>query len=89
VKPARNPNRPTVPEIRPYVAAIYARPGGGAGCCLHVVLDDHNVSDVFVRGCLESAQSRGHLGCALLAVLLLRMTRTQRLKLGHSNFRTT
>lgn len=89
MRPVRDPSRLTVPEVRPFVAAIYARPGGGAGCCLHIVLDDCNVRDVFVRACLESAQSRSCFGCALVAALMLRMTKTQRLKLGHGNFRTT
>jgi hypothetical protein len=74
-------NKPTVPEALPLVRELYAQPGGGAGCCLHVVLDDGNVHDDNVRFCINEAVDLGHPRCEELARLLLRMSRTQRLKL--------
>lgn len=71
----------TVPEVAPLVRALYARPGGEAGCCLHVVLDDGNVKDDQVRFCLDEAGRKGHPDCAELASKLLEMSKTQRLKL--------
>lgn len=74
--------KPTVPEVAPLVRALYARWGGGAGCCLHVVLDDGNVEDSFVDHCIESARELGHGDCLLLGYLLRDMSKTQRIKLG-------
>jgi hypothetical protein len=73
--------KPTVPEVAPAVRALYAR--SGAGCCLHIVLDDGNVEDSSVDFCVRYAQEQGHLACEKLARTLRMMSRTQRLKLGH------
>lgn len=73
--------KPTVPEVRPLVEALYNTPEGGAGCCLHTVLDDDNVADSHVQFCLDYAIERGHTKCIELARLLLRMSKTQRSKL--------
>lgn len=75
-------DKPTVPEVAPLVRALYASPGGGVGCCLHIVLDDGNVDDKSVDFCLRTALMRGHPECERLALLLRRMSKTQRLKLG-------
>lgn len=37
-----NPGRPKVPDLVPLIVAVYDGPSGGAGCCLHVVIDDGN-----------------------------------------------
>lgn len=34
-----------------------------AGCCLHIVLDDHNLEDGHVDFCIRYASSREHEGC--------------------------
>lgn len=75
-------DRPTVPEVLPMVREIYAMPGGGAGHCLHVVLDDNNVGDDSVRYALEEAVRAQCSRCVQVATLLLQMTKTQRLKLA-------
>ena len=74
--------KPTVPEVLPLVNALYAR--HSAGCCLHIVLDDGNVSTGSVEWCVGDATERGHEDCVRLAKLLLQMSRTQRLKLANS-----
>lgn len=51
--------------------AIYETPGGGAGCCLHIVLDDGNFEREHVEWCLENAK---HGICAEVATLLLYLT---------------
>jgi hypothetical protein len=76
--------KPTVPEVLPLVRELYAQPGGGAGCCLHIVLDDGNVHDDNVGFCIERADEVGHERCLKLARTLLLMSRTQRLKLYRS-----
>jgi hypothetical protein len=65
-------------EMQPLVKAIYAR--HGAGCCWHVVLDDGNVGDDSVRFCIQEAQRNNCDCCKLLIPLMLRASRTQRLK---------
>jgi len=72
--------RPTVPDVIPYLRSIYAR--HSAGCCLHILLDDGNVRQADAEFCLAQARDRGHADCLAAAELLVRMTRTQRLKAG-------
>lgn len=77
----RDPRKPTVPEVLPYVRALYAREGGGAGCCLHILLDDGNVRQGDADFCYGVAVGREHQDCAELAKLLQRMSPTQRMRL--------
>jgi hypothetical protein len=74
--------KPTVPEVLPLARAVYAKPLGGAGCCLHIVLDEGNVDDRSVDFCLDYARRKGHDDCARLAEILRSMSKTQRLKIG-------
>ncbi len=73
--------KPTVPEVLPLVQAYYATPGNEVGGALHLVLSDGNVNDSHVQFCLNAARERGDEKGIELAELLLRMSRTQRLKL--------
>lgn len=72
----------TVPEVRPLVRELYMR--HATGCCLHIVLDDNNIEDGFVQYCLDYAVERKHEDCLRLAIILLSMSKTQRLKLARS-----
>lgn len=72
----------TVRAVLPLVRALYASPEGGAGCCLHIVVDDYNVEDSHVAFCEEYARRQGHDACERLAVLLRAMTRGQRSKVA-------
>lgn len=72
----------TVRAVLPLVRALYASPEGGAGCCLHIVLDDCNVEDSHVAFCEAYARKQGHDACERLAVLLRAMTRGQRWKVA-------
>ncbi len=78
--------KPTVDKVAPLVTALYRRPDGCAGCCLHVVLDDGNVSDRMMEGIARTARELGHKDCEQLALLLEQMSPTQRLKLRHYRF---
>lgn len=78
--------RPTVPDVLPLVKAIYSRPDGVVGCCLHIVLDDENISDADVTLCLEKAKQCGHEDCSQVATLLLQMSKTQRKKLACNHY---
>lgn len=78
------PTKPTVPEIVPLAKAIYARPGGVVGCCLHIVLDDGNYEDGSVQYCLDQAIGFDHKDCVELARKLLLMSKTQRRKVANS-----
>ena len=77
--------KPTVPEVLPLARAIYLRDGGGAGCCLHVVLDDNNVGAKHVEGIEAAARERGHEDCAELAALLARMSTSQRRRISEAD----
>lgn len=74
-------NRPTIPEVLPAVRALYARPGGSVGCCLHLILDEPNSRDGDVEYCIQYARERGHADCEALGRTLLLMSRTQRSKI--------
>lgn len=76
--------KPTVPEVLPFVRALYRR--SAVGCCWHVVLDDRNVEDFFVdvtaRDVLSGANGCAAEECRELARVLPRMSCTQRRKLA-------
>ncbi len=82
-------DKPTVPEVLPIARAYYAKPGNGAGGSLHIVLDDYNVDDDSVSFCMDHAADKGDDDGVALAGLLLRMSRTQRLKIGRSVYDPT
>jgi hypothetical protein len=73
-------DRPTVAEVTPLAQMIYDR--HSSGCCLHVMLDDGNVSDGNAKFCVELATERGHQECLAVALLLRTMTRSQRGRVG-------
>src|SRR5262245_5243698 len=73
--------KPTIPEVIERFSAYHEKPRNGAWGGLHVVLEDHNVHDDNVRFCLEMAEKEGDTETAELAALLLRMSKTQRLKI--------
>lgn len=54
-----------------------------AGCCWHVVLDDVNVEDSFVQYCARDAS---HVECLEIGPLILKMSLTQRRKLGKGGY---
>lgn len=70
----------TVPEVLPLAKHIYRRTF--VGCCLHIVLDDLNVRDSHVVFCVDQARREGHGDCETLALLLLRMTKSQRKRIA-------
>lgn len=78
-----DPTRPSVRDVAPYVDAIYDSPDGGAGCCLHIAIDDGNLDDLSIQFCVNFALERGHPVCEKAARLLLRMSGTQRRKARH------
>jgi hypothetical protein len=63
---------------RETIRAIYDSPGGGAGCCLHIIVDDGNTTDSSVEVCLAEAKKQQHPMCDMVAVFLGTLTRAQR-----------
>lgn len=57
----------------------------GAGCCMHIVLDDGNVEDEHVRYCLGYAIEMGCAGCKRLAQLMLEVTPRERARVLGGN----
>lgn len=76
--PDKPATRPTVPEVVPLIRAVYKRPDGGAGCCLHVEIDDGNIGDVFMPGMLAAARAAGHPECIAAAEAFAQLTTSQR-----------
>jgi hypothetical protein len=74
--------KPTVPEVLPMMRAYAATEGNEVGGSLHIVLDDGNVDDSSVKWCIEYAKEREDAAGVELGEMLLRMSRTQRLKLA-------
>lgn len=74
--------KPTIPEVIDRFRAYARDRGRGAWGSLHVVLDDQNIADVFVLGCIRDAEACGDTEGAELARILLRMSKTQRSRIG-------
>lgn len=74
--------KPTIPDVLPLAQSYYAKPGNSVGGSLHVVLEDDNVEDSHVELCRMIALEAGDEDGVRLADLLLRMSKTQRLKLA-------
>ena len=79
--------KPTINHVLPLVRAYYAKAGNGVGGSLHIVLEDGNVTDDNVRYCLNWAREHGDTDGVRLAELLLRMSKTQRLRLFRADKR--
>lgn len=75
-------SKPTIPEVIDRFRAYQRQ--WPAWHSLHVVLDDGNYADVFVEGCIETAERWGDHEGAELARILLRMSRTQRRKIART-----
>lgn len=69
----------TTLEVERLVDLLYAK--SAVGCCLHIVLDDGNVNDSHVEFCIKYALEQKHNDCYALALILLTMSTTQRIKL--------
>ena len=74
--------KPTIPEVEPLVRDFARTPGNEVGGHLHIVLDDGNVHDDHVRFCIDAAVDAGDELAAEVGRVLLRMSKTQRLKLA-------
>ena len=77
-----DPARPRSRDVAPLIAAVYAREGGGAGCCLHVIVDDGNLADGFVNEgfVCEHVADRAHPECMAALAALQALSTTQRRK---------
>lgn len=73
----------TVPEVNNLIDYIYEK--SFTGCCLHITLDDYNIEDSSIRFCLKTAKEVNHLDCYAIGLVLLTMSKTQRLKLARNH----
>lgn len=73
--------KPTTLDAIPLTKTIYER--SAVGCCLHILLDDQNIDDSHVIFCLEEALKNNHEDCIRLSIMLLKMSKTQRLKVAN------
>jgi hypothetical protein len=77
-------DRPQVPEALVLAKRYYLKPENLAGGSLHIVLDEGNVHTADVMYCLEKCYEKKDFDGLAIACLLLKMTKTQRLKVGRS-----
>jgi len=77
-------DKPTIPDVLPLAERYYSLPGNSCGGNLHICLDDYNVGDSSVEFCLDQAEEVNDEQGIELAQLLLKMSKTQRLKLAKS-----
>lgn len=78
-----DPGKPAIPEVIERFRAYHRKPENGAWGSLHIALEDSNVEDSSVQFCVGYAEERGDTEGAELAKILLKMSRTQRLKIGY------
>lgn len=70
----------TVPEVIERFKTYHAQ--NGAWGSLHVVLDDGNIHDHFVEGCIEYAKKQNDTEGLELGKILLKMSKSQRHKIA-------
>lgn len=70
--------RPEAPAVAKLIAAYCAKPGNEAGGNCHVVLDDRNIEDDFVRSALGRCEEAGDEDGAAIMRLFAQMKRTGR-----------
>ena len=80
MKPKRDPNRPTVPEVVPLIKKLYER--GTLGCCYYTILENPNYSQAIAEECLRDAIRLGHKDCIEAGEKIIQLTPTQRKSLG-------
>lgn len=73
--------KPTIPQVVERFAKYYQKPGNGAWGSLHNVLDDGNVKNIDVEWAIVRAWDGNDEEGAMLARILLSMSKTQRLRL--------
>jgi hypothetical protein len=66
-------------SIHKAISAIFER--NGAGCCLHIAIDDGNVRYTDLECCLQTARKVWHADCGMIAQDLMRRTKADRLKI--------
>lgn len=73
--------KPSIPDVLPKFINYYDKPENGAWGNLHIVLDDGNIDDHFVISCREWAQECDDIDGVELANILLKMSKSQRIRL--------
>ena len=71
---------PTARKMSEWIRWFLTLPGNGSGGSLHIVLEDLNVKKSHVQFCHGWAAGQGDVEAMRLALLLLRQSKTQRLK---------
>jgi hypothetical protein len=72
----------TVPEVIERFASYHEE--YAAWGSLHIVLDDFNLADHHVQFCIDYAEEKGDIEGAELARILLKMSPSQRKKIGRT-----
>ena len=73
-------DKPTIPEVLDRFKRYHEE--NLTWGSLHIVLDEHNIEDDCIQYCIDRASSESDTEGEELGRILLRMSKTQRLKLG-------
>lgn len=71
-----------VPDVLDRFKVYHAKESNLAWGSLHIVLDDHNVKDHHVEHCIQYAEEQGDTEGAELGRILLKLSKSQRLKIA-------
>lgn len=73
----------TITVVLPIINAYVAKKGNGVGGNLYIVLSNKNILDEHIEFCLNQAEEKNDADGVNLARVLLKLSKTQRLKLCH------
>ena len=71
---------PKLEKVSRKTDKLLGNPKKGAGCCLHIVIEDCNIEDHHVELCLKQAKKagKGHKSCRKLARRYKALTKAER-----------
>ena len=75
-----------IPDIAPLITLFSQDPENIVGGNLHIYLSDGNVEDSYIKFCLEECVKNGDLLGEAICLLSLKMSITQRKKIGRGLF---
>jgi hypothetical protein len=80
-----NNQKVTIVEVRHLITDFKKKAGNAAGGNLHIILEDQNTSDSDITFCINEAKDKNDVDAVKIAELMLKMSKTQRLKASYFN----
>lgn len=76
--------KPTIPDVKPLLVAYLTKPENGVGGSLHIYIEDDNWKRHHIQFCRDWAAEHGDVDAVPICDMLLRMSKTQRIKIINS-----